>query len=114
MSNGTSWYGRGSTAIRAKDRNGPALALKPRRTASRSKRARAEVTDISGVREIEARRLDRLERQVDPCHLVVGATQRAKHQKIRPRVRQHHPLASASPDERADRECHRDVPKMLG
>ena len=38
ISSGTSWYGRGSTAMRPKERNGPALARTDRRRASWSRR----------------------------------------------------------------------------
>ncbi len=48
MSSGTSWYGRGSTASAARDRNGPAVARNPIRKAVRSSPALTASPTSSG------------------------------------------------------------------
>ncbi len=48
IKSGTSWYGRGSTASWANERNGPALERKPSRTASRSSRHEVKSPTLVG------------------------------------------------------------------
>ena len=102
MSSGTSWYGRGSTAIRAKLRNGPAPSRTERRSAWWRRRADAWSPRSADGRRREAWRARTscaLEGKVDARDLVVGAAERAQDEEGIVALGQDDPLTPARADE---------------
>ena len=120
ISSGTSWYARGSTASRASDRNGPADARNPIRSAVRSRPALERWPRVGGIGRLEGRGPHVLKRGEHPGDLVVSAAERPQHEEVRRRrLRQHHPVPATGGHQRAHLERRRHSapsrpPKTLG
>ncbi len=80
----------------------------PNRVAKQA--AGAVVSDLRRVRKVEACRLDRFERQIDACDLLVRATQRPEDRHVILRFGKDNPFAAAGFHERADGEAQACLP----
>ena len=72
------------------------------------------IPHLGGIGQGKAGRLYEFEGQVDTCHLVLGAAQRAQDDELLVRFRQDGPFTSPGSDERANGKTHVVLPKIFG
>ena len=72
------------------------------------------IADILRVGQLKAGRLDRLQRKVDSCDLILGTAQWPENQHLLVRIWQDNPLPAACLYQRPDGEAHVCPPKTQG
>ena len=93
------------------ERSGTGAEPEPHRISKQA--ATVEVAELLRVREVEVGGLDRLQREIDPGDLVLGATKWTDHEQLIMGTRQDDPFPATGSHERTHGEAHFGLPKML-